>query len=54
MQLITHQNHIDKLPDSALKANILARFSQLSQETDIPPIIILVESNDEEFWGHNT
>jgi len=44
--LITHQSHIDNLPQSPLKSHIQARFSQLSEDTDVPPNIILVEATD--------
>ncbi len=47
MQLITHQSHIDRLPASPLKPHVQARYDQLSEDTDIPPNIILVESNDD-------
>ena len=52
MQLITHPNHIQRLPDSPLRKHIRNRFRQLSEETDIPPIIILVEPNDD-FTGQD-
>ena len=47
MQLITHPSHIDRLPQTDLKTHIQNRFRQLSAETDIPPIIILVEPHDD-------
>jgi hypothetical protein len=47
MQLITHQHHIDQLSDSFLKAHIQVRFDQLSEDTDVPPNIILVENGDD-------
>ena len=46
MQLITHQTHIDRLPPSPLKTHIQNRFNQLSEDTDVPPNIILVETYD--------
>ena len=47
MQLITHQNHIDRLPQSPIKFHILARFDQLSEETDVPPCLVWVETFDD-------
>jgi hypothetical protein len=47
MQLITHQRHINKLPESPLKTYIQTRFNQLSEDTDVPPNIILVEADDD-------
>lgn len=47
MRLITHQYHLDALPASDLKAHITARFNQLSEDTDVPPNIILVEATDD-------
>ena len=47
MQLITHPSHLDALPDSLLKTFITKRFQQQSEETDIPPIIILSEIADD-------
>jgi hypothetical protein len=47
MQLITHQSHLDILPASDLKAHIQARFNQLSEDTDVPPNIVLVEATDD-------
>ena len=47
MQLITHRIHIDQLPQSPLKAHIQNRFNQLSEDTDVPPTIVLVEPNDD-------
>ena len=46
MQLITHQSHLEELPDSPLKTHIQARFDQLSEDTDVPPNLILVEEDD--------
>jgi hypothetical protein len=47
MQLITHQSHLDALPASPLKIHITTRYDQLSEDTDIPPNIILVENSDD-------
>ena len=47
MQLITHQIHINKFPDSPLKTHIQSRFDSLTSETDIPPNIILIEPDDD-------
>jgi hypothetical protein len=47
MQLITHRSHLDTLPASPLKTHITARFDQLSEDTDVPPNIILVENSDD-------
>jgi hypothetical protein len=47
MQLITHQTHLDQLPASDLSIFITRRVCQLSEETDIPPNLILVETNDD-------
>jgi hypothetical protein len=38
MQLITHQLQIDKLSYSIVKAHVQARFDQLHEETDVPPV----------------
>ncbi len=47
MNLLTHQIHINQLPDSPLKTHIQRRYDSLAFETDIPPNIILVEPNDD-------
>ena len=47
MQRITHKTHINALPDTPLKTHIQNRFRQLSEETDIPPTIILVQPHDD-------
>jgi hypothetical protein len=47
MQLISHRNQLDSLPASDLKAHITARFDQLSDETDVPPNLVLLEANDD-------
>ena len=46
MQLITHRSHLDAIPESPLKSHITARFDQLSEDTDVPPNIVLVEADD--------
>ena len=46
MQLITRQHHIDQLPNSPLKSHIQFRYDQLSEDTDVPPNIVLVEDGD--------
>ena len=47
MQLITHRSHLDRLPASDLKTHIQVRFDQLSEDTDVPPNIVLVEATDD-------
>jgi hypothetical protein len=47
VQLITHQSHLDALPASDLKTHIQSRFDQLSEDTDAPPNIVLVEADDD-------
>jgi hypothetical protein len=47
MQLITHRSHLDALPASDLKIHLQARYDQLSEDTDVPPNIVLVEKNDD-------
>ncbi len=47
MQLITHQFHINKLPDSPLKTHIQSRFDSLTFETDMPPNLIVAEATDD-------
>lgn len=47
MRLITHSSHLDALPPSDLKNHITARFDRLSEDTDVPPNIVLVEANDD-------
>jgi hypothetical protein len=46
MQLITHPNHINKAIPDELTDFIIKRFNQLTEETDAPPIIILVKHGD--------
>jgi hypothetical protein len=47
MQLITHRSHLDALPASDLKFHIRKRFDQLSEDTDAPPNLVLVEPDDD-------
>jgi hypothetical protein len=47
MQLITHRNQFNVLPLSPLKTHIQSRFDQLSEDTDLPPSIILVDDDDD-------
>ena len=47
MKLISHSSKINSLPDSPIKSHITARFNQLSEDTDVPPNIILVEACDD-------
>ena len=47
MQSITHQKNIDRLKTCPLKSHIQARFNQLSEDTDVPPNLILVEQIDD-------
>ena len=47
MRLITHRSHLDALPASDLKTHIQSRFDQLSEDTDVPPNIVLVEATDD-------
>ena len=45
MQLITHQTHVDKLPESPIKQYIQQRWFQYAENSEeIPPIFILLES----------
>ena len=46
MQLIT-QRHLDALPDSPLKTHIQQRFGQISEDTDVPPNLVLVAATDD-------
>jgi hypothetical protein len=46
MNSIFHSSKINSLPASPLKTHITTRYDQLSQDTDVPPNIILVENND--------
>ncbi len=47
MKLITHNSHLNALPASELKTYITRRFSQLSDDSDEPPTIILMEPTDD-------
>jgi hypothetical protein len=47
MRLITHSSHLDTLSASDLKTHIRKRFDQLSEDTDVPPNIVLVEDADD-------
>ena len=47
MQLITHQSQLDELSESPLKTHVQTRFDQLSEDTDVPPNIVLVEATDD-------
>lgn len=47
MRLITHRFHLGVLPASPIKAHIQNRFDQLSEDTDVPPNLILVEEGDD-------
>ena len=47
MQLITHRSHLDALPPSDLKIHLQARYNQLSEDTDVPPNLVLVDRGDE-------
>jgi hypothetical protein len=59
VQLITHRPHLDALPASPLKTHITARFDQLSEDSDVPPNLVFVESGgvvtgpDFAFVGNN-
>lgn len=47
MHLITHRKHITPDIPVDLTEFIIKRFEQLAEETDVPPIIILVELGDD-------
>ncbi len=47
MYLINHPSHIDQISPSSLREHIQARFNQLSEDTDIPPSLILMELTDD-------
>lgn len=59
MRLITQQSHLDQLSTSPLRDHIQKRFDQLSEDTDVPPNLILVEAyeditgSDYAFVGNN-
>ena len=46
MNIISHSSKINLLSESPLKDHIQARFDQLSEDTDIPPVILLLNRND--------
>ncbi len=45
--LITHQTHIDTLPESPLKAHIQARFLQFNEPEENPPVFVRIELGDD-------
>jgi hypothetical protein len=47
MRLINHSNHINQISPSSLRKHIAARFNQLSEDTDTPASLILLESTDD-------
>ena len=47
MQIFHSQVLIDRLSRSDLKIHIQHRFDQLSEDTDVPPNLILVEPHDD-------
>lgn len=47
MKLITHNSHMDTRPASDFKFYITRRFSQLSEDSDVPPTMILLEPTDD-------
>jgi hypothetical protein len=47
MQIYHSQVLIDRLPRSNLKTHIEKHFDQLSEDTDVPPNLILVKPNDD-------
>ena len=47
MQLITHNSHLNSIPASDLMTYITHRFNQISEDSDVPPTIILLEPTDE-------
>ena len=47
MHLITHSSHLEALPTSELKSKIQRLFTLLSEDTDVPPNIVLVEADDD-------
>ncbi len=46
MHRISHRNHITSAIPEDLTEFIIKRFEQLAEETDVPPIIILVKQGD--------
>ena len=47
MLLITHPTHLKALTASDINTHITARFNLLPEDTDVPPIIILVKPGDD-------
>jgi hypothetical protein len=48
MRIITHQHHIDALPETNVKTHIQKRFDQLYEtDEDLLPNLILVEAGDD-------
>jgi hypothetical protein len=48
MRLITHESHLDALPQSPLKNHLIARYDDLVEtEDDLTPIFIIVEVDDD-------
>jgi len=45
--MLTHCTHLEALPVSPIKTHIIARFNQLSEDTDVPPYRVLVELDDD-------
>ena len=46
MFIINHPSHIDHLPPDPISKLAAARFRQLSEDTDLPPCIILMDPLD--------
>jgi hypothetical protein len=46
VNIISHDSKINLLSESPLKDHIQARFDQLSEDTDIPPFILLLHCKD--------
>jgi hypothetical protein len=48
MQFITHQYHLDALPESPLKNHLIARYDDLVETLDdLSPIFVIVEEDDD-------
>jgi hypothetical protein len=47
MHRISHRNHINNSIQDELTEFIIRRFEQIAEETDVPPIIILVKQDDD-------
>ena len=47
VQSITHQKNIDRLISCPITSLIRARFNQLSEDTDVPPLLVLAGANDD-------